>query len=47
MRRSVIALFEFEQTKEGIKVTSEKHYRLVRPDELSPEELESYNIRPV
>ncbi len=44
---NLIALFEFEQTKEGIKVSSEKHYRLVRPDELSPEELESYNIRPV
>ncbi|KAF0108660.1 MAG: endonuclease [Anaerolineaceae bacterium] len=43
---NLIALFEFEQSKDGIKVTSEKHYRLVRPDELSPEELESYNIRP-
>jgi hypothetical protein len=43
---NLIALFEFEQTSEGIKVASEKHYRLVRPDELSAEELESYNIRP-
>jgi len=42
---NLLALFEFEQTKEGIKVTSEKHYRLVRPDELSQEELESYNTR--
>ena len=41
----LIALFEFEETKEGIKVSSEKHYRLVRPDELSSEELESYRIR--
>jgi hypothetical protein len=41
----LIALFEFEETKEGIKVSSEKHYRLVRPDELSSEELETYRIR--
>lgn len=43
--KNLIALFEFEQSKDGIKVTSEKHYRLVKPDELSPEELESYLVR--
>jgi hypothetical protein len=43
--KSLIALFEFEQSKDGIKVASEKHYRLVKPDELSPEELESYFVR--
>jgi hypothetical protein len=42
---NLIALFEFEQTKDGIKVSSEKHYRLVRPDELSPEELQNYSAR--
>jgi hypothetical protein len=44
----IIALFEFEQTSEGIKVSSEKqkHYRLVRPNDLSPEKLETYRIRP-
>jgi len=41
----LIALFEFEQTKNGIKVTSEKHYKLVKPNELSPEELQSYSKR--
>ncbi len=40
-----IALFEFEQTKEGIRVSSEKHYRLVSPDELTAEELQSYKKR--
>ena len=40
-----IALFEFERTNEGVKVTSEKHYRLVNPNELSPEELQSYSVR--
>jgi hypothetical protein len=42
---NLIALFEFEQAKDGIKVSSEKHYRLVKPDELSPEELQSYSMR--
>lgn len=43
----VIALFELEQTADGIKVSLEKHYRLVRPEELSPQELESYRLRPL
>lgn len=42
---NLISLFEFEQSKDGIKVTSEKHYRLVKPDDLSPEELQSYSVR--
>ena len=43
--KNLIALFEFEQSKDGIRVTSEKHYRLVAPAELSPDELESYSAR--
>ncbi|HEU0291538.1 MAG TPA: hypothetical protein VFR47_02315 [Anaerolineales bacterium] len=43
--KNLIALFELEQSKDGIKVTSEKHYRLVKPDELSPEELQNYALR--
>lgn len=45
MDENLIALFEFEQTIEGIKVSSEKHYRLVKPDELSSDELQSYLMR--
>jgi len=45
MAKNLIALFEFEQATDGIRVTSEKHYRLVRPDELSLEELQSYSLR--
>lgn len=45
MKDNIIALFEFEQTRDGIKVSSEKHYRLVRPNELSSEELQSYSRR--
>ena len=42
---NLIVLFEFEQTDDGIKVSSEKHYRLVEPNELSSEELQSYAMR--
>ena len=45
MKDNIIALFEFEQTRDGIRVASEKHYRLVKPDELSSEELQSYSRR--
>ena len=42
MDNDVIALFEFEATDEGVKVVAEKHYRLVKPTDLSLDELESY-----
>jgi hypothetical protein len=45
MEDNLIALFEFEESKEGIKVASEKHYCLVKPDELSSEELQGYSMR--
>ncbi len=45
MDDNLIALFELELTSDGVKVSSEKHYRLVKPDELSPKELQSYSIR--
>lgn len=43
---STIVLFQFEDTKEGIRIISEKHYLLVRPEELGIEELEIYRNRP-
>jgi len=46
MDNDVIALFEFESTIEGVKVVSEKHYRLVKPTDLTMDELESYRGRP-
>jgi hypothetical protein len=42
----LIALFEFEDTPDGIRKVSEKHYRLVPSDELSPEEIAAYASRP-
>jgi len=47
LNNEVIAMFEFEQTRDGIAISSEKHYALVRPEELSPEELEAYQKRPL
>jgi len=46
MEDDLIALFEFEQTRDGIAVSSERHYRLAHPEDLSPKELESYQKRP-
>jgi hypothetical protein len=45
MEGDVIAMFEFENTSEGVSVASEQHYRLVSPAELTPEELETYRQR--
>ena len=45
MANNTIALFEFESTEQGIAIISEKHYRLVKPEDLSSEELENYKTR--
>lgn len=44
MRGGVIALFEFVQTDEGVRVRVERHYQLVPSDSLTAEELASYRI---
>ncbi len=46
MDNEFIVLFEFEQAEQGIRIVAERHYRLVRPEDLSPEELETYRRRP-
>ena len=45
MEEDLIALFELQQTTSGIGISSEKHYLLVEPDNLSPDELVKYAIR--
>jgi hypothetical protein len=45
MRNDVIALFEFEQNERGVVVCSEKHYKLVPPDEVTEEDLKTYRER--
>jgi hypothetical protein len=46
MEENLIALFECEMTEEGVRVSAEKHYRLVTPEELTEEELKAYQKRP-
>lgn len=43
---SSVALFVFEQTDNGVRITAERHYRLVESANLEPDELASYRTRP-
>jgi SAM-dependent methyltransferase len=45
MKDDLIALFEFEQGDKGVAITSEKHYKLVPPDDVSDGDLEAYRSR--
>jgi hypothetical protein len=45
MHGDVIALFEFENGKEGISAVSEKHYKLVPPDQVTADDLKAYRER--
>ncbi|MCL4487987.1 MAG: endonuclease [Chloroflexi bacterium] len=47
MKGDLIALFELARSEEGVAISSERHYKLVRPEELSSEELRAYQQRPV
>jgi len=42
MKQNLIALFSFADTGEGVAVQQERHYRLVPPESMTPEEWESY-----
>jgi hypothetical protein len=46
MTDNLIALFLFEEGDTGILVSVEKHYRLVPPEQMTPEDLENYRNRP-
>ncbi len=45
MADELIALFEFEQQGEDIRISSEKHYQLVPPDSITEQDLLSYRQR--
>jgi hypothetical protein len=45
MANNKIAVFEFENTVDGIRVVSEKHYSLVSAEEVTPEILKTYRER--
>lgn len=38
----MIALFEFGQGEDGVGVASEKHYKLVPPEEVTEADLKGY-----
>ncbi len=46
IRDQVIAFFSFEKTDGEVKVLSERHYKLVEPNELTAEDLAAYRRRP-
>ena len=45
MGEGVIALFEFEAGENGVTISSEKHYKLVSPKEVTDADLETYRGR--
>jgi len=46
MQDDVIALFEFEQGDADLVIASEKHYKLVPPEEVTEADLAAYRKRP-
>lgn len=47
IQRNLIALFGFELMEGEVRLLDERHYRLVPPDQLTPEELLAYQARPL
>ncbi len=45
MPDDVIAMFEFEEGDKGLGISSEKHYKLVPPEEVTEADLETYRSR--
>ncbi|MDE3068652.1 MAG: endonuclease [Verrucomicrobiota bacterium] len=45
MDGGIIALFEFEQADGSVRISTEKHYKLVPPEEVTKEDLENYRQR--
>lgn len=45
MADDLVALFEFEDTEDGVRLVGERHYRLVEPDGLSEADLVAYRER--
>lgn len=47
MENDLIALFDFEDSENGLVIASEKHYRLVPPEDVTEDDLATYGIRPL
>ncbi len=43
MQDGTICLFEFTQSEDGVGIASEKHYRLVPPEEVTDSDLDGYS----
>jgi hypothetical protein len=47
MGYNLIALFEFEVGENGIALSSERHYRLVPPEDVTAQDLDAYKTRTI
>lgn len=45
MGDNLIALFAFEENENGVAINTEKHYRLVAPEQMTDDDLSSYRSR--
>ena len=45
LEEGAIALFEFESGEDGVAISSEKHYKLVAPKDVTDADLETYRGR--
>ncbi|MGA2657042.1 MAG: hypothetical protein ABSH34_05935 [Verrucomicrobiota bacterium] len=45
LEEGAIALFEFESGENGVTISSEKHYKLVAPKDVTDADLETYRGR--
>ena len=45
MQNDLIVLFDFEEGESGLALSSEKHYRLVPPEQVTVVDLETYRTR--
>jgi len=45
MDGGIIALFEFEEADGSVGISAERHYKLVQPEEVTSEDLQSYRQR--
>jgi hypothetical protein len=45
MDGGIIALLEFEEADGGVRISAERHYKLVSPDEVTAEDLVKYRQR--
>lgn len=46
MENDLIALFELEESENGVVLTAEKHYRLVPGQDITQEDIRVYHSRP-